>query len=743
MKRKVFTLLLALTMVLSYAIPSLNPASQVYASTECSQEAAIQWARSQEGTMPRYNGGTHTTRTTLIYNYYIFLGATPKDTYYPIEYSEWTPPAGWTKVKDGTPQTGDIVIYEDAYQRPNDMHLGLIGIYDGDNNAIYAQNDPSWAPEASALSVFKYTVNEEMSTTDDEFNQDFTYWGYIRPDWMECDHQSGTTVINAKEPACEEEGYTGDTQCTNCKYIVSRGTSIPAAGHKWDSSTVLRPATKILNGLIEYKCSVCEATKRESIPKVPGFTAFYVVLCRQCPYEKDLTGSFRIKFSTDENGSVPLANYDLENGYITDSNGYLEFDIVSSSTSSTGVAVLAVPNDTWYNVEQYSFTPSDKPYYFRHSTGYSLKDQVRLKPNTYSVQILWDVWPRYPVTVSLEDEAGDPIEGGSFQILDQDKNVIADNLTAGETVDLDTTEYSKSNRDMPSLYYLHEKTAPEGYDTAEDLPFQVIPATNIVRYGGQTYTDGTVRMVNKLKPETPPENNDANSPDSSGPSPDGPSTSTPSASTPAGGIAAEGANANALNQFLLTREDDGDVPGSTFGKLAARAKKVGKKSQTIVWNAVPGAVKYNVYANKCGKKNKLLFMGSFTGTSFVHKGLKKGTYYKYMVVAVDKNGKVAASSKVIHSATKGDKAGNFKKVKTKAKKNKVNLKTGKMFKLKAKGIKGKGKVKKHRAICYETSNTAVATVNKKGVIKGVAPGKCIVYAYAQNGVFAKVTITVK
>ena len=98
---------------------------------------------------------------------------------------------------------------------------------------------------------------------------------------------------------------------------------------------------------------------------------------------------------------------------------------------------------------------------------------------------------------------------------------------------------------------------------------------------------------------------------------------------------------------------------------------------------------------------------------------------------------------MIHVATIGGKVGNYKAVKTKAKKNKVNLKTGKKFKLKAKGVKGKGKVKKHRAICYETSNTAVATVNKKGVIKGVAPGKCIVYAYAQNGVFEKVTITVK
>ena len=235
---------------------------------------------------------------------------------------------------------------------------------------------------------------------------------------------------------------------------------------------------------------------------------------------------------------------------------------------------------------------------------------------------------------------------------------------------------------------------------------------------------------NPIDPANPGESTNQNAPSSANPV------------NPANG-ATEGASAAAVTKYLTTRQDDSDAPGSTYGKLTARVSKAGKTSQKVNWNAVPGAVKYNLYANKCGKTNKLLFLGSVTGTSFTHKGLKKGTYYKYMVVAVDKNERVAASSKVVHSATAGGKVGNFKKVKTAAKKNKVNLKTGKKFKLKAKGVKGKGKVRKHRAICYESSNPAVATVSKKGIIKGVAPGKCIVYAYAQNGVFTKVIVTIK
>ena len=127
------------------------------------------------------------------------------------------------------------------------------------------------------------------------------------------------------------------------------------------------------------------------------------------------------------------------------------------------------------------------------------------------------------------------------------------------------------------------------------------------------------------------------------------------------------------------------------------------------------------------------------------KKLKKGTYYKFMVVALDRNNNVVSSSKIIHVATKGGKVGNVGKVTTKAKKNKVVIKKGKTFKLKGKQTPAvkKLKVKKHRAVKYESSNPKIATVTKKGVIKGKKKGTCFIYAYAQNGVFAKIKVTVK
>ena len=66
---------------------------------------------------------------------------------------------------------------------------------------------------------------------------------------------------------------------------------------------------------------------------------------------------------------------------------------------------------------------------------------------------------------------------------------------------------------------------------------------------------------------------------------------------------------------------------------------------------------------------------------------------------------------------------------------------GKSLRLKAKQV-GKN-VKKRRAVSYESTDTKIATVSKKGVIKAKAKGTCYVYAYAQNGKCKKIKVRVK
>ncbi len=43
-----------------------------------------------------------------------------------------------------------------------------------------------------------------------------------------------TEVVDAKEPTCTEEGYTGDLVCKHCGKVVATGETIPATGHSYE-----------------------------------------------------------------------------------------------------------------------------------------------------------------------------------------------------------------------------------------------------------------------------------------------------------------------------------------------------------------------------------------------------------------------------------------------------------------------------------------------------------------------------
>ena len=73
----------------------------------------------------------------------------------------------------------------------------------------------------------------------------------------------------------------------------------------------------------------------------------------------------------------------------------------------------------------------------------------------------------------------------------------------------------------------------------------------------------------------------------------------------------------------------------------------------------------------------------------------------------------------------------------------INLKKNKKHSLKASEVKPSKKLKKHRAMAYESSDTSVATVTQKGVVKGKKKGSCYIYIYTQNGMFQKIKVKVK
>lgn len=168
--------------------------------------------------------------------------------------------------------------------------------------------------------------------------------------------------------------------------------------------------------------------------------------------------------------------------------------------------------------------------------------------------------------------------------------------------------------------------------------------------------------------------------------------------------------------------------------------KTTKTSNTLTWSKVKGADGYIIY----GKKNAKLAEVKASVTKYKHTKLKKGTYYQYVVKAyklVNGEKAIIASSKTVYSTTDGGKYGNAKSIKVR--KSTVKLKKGKTFNLKASAVKKNRKIKTYRKLAYESSNTKVATVSKKGIIKAKKKGSCTIYVYAQNGVYKKVKVTVK
>ena len=248
-----------------------------------------------------------------------------------------------------------------------------------------------------------------------------------------------------------------------------------------------------------------------------------------------------------------------------------------------------------------------------------------------------------------------------------------------------------------------------------------------------------VKAIFEEIPKTPGEENPGNpgTPDST-PNPGSQDSSAEDPTKP-------GASVETVEKFITGLTTDNDPAGSVYQTLQARASKVTKSSIKLSWKKISGAKSYIIYGNKCGRKNKYQKITTVTKTSYTLKKLKKGTYYKYLVVAYDKDNKAITTSKTIHAATTGGKYGNAKSVTTKAKKNKVTIKAKKSFNLKAKAVINNKKLKmqKHRSIQYESTDTKIATVNKKGVIKGKAKGTCYVYVYAMNGVSKKIKVTVK
>lgn len=206
-----------------------------------------------------------------------------------------------------------------------------------------------------------------------------------------------------------------------------------------------------------------------------------------------------------------------------------------------------------------------------------------------------------------------------------------------------------------------------------------------------------------------------------------------------------------FSTYALTYQDSSKQDSSSIQtyqdfyhlQLTAKAKKT---SQILSYKNIADMDGYLIYGAKCGEKMTELAKVPAGTSSYTVKNLKQGTYYKYQVKAyriIDGVQVIIMSSKVIHSVTEGKTYANPTKVTSDIASVKLAVGKSKIVTCQVVLPKGK-KMKEHTAIIrYESSNNAIVTVNSKGKLTAKAKGSCYVYAYAQNGVYKKIKITVE
>ena len=349
---------------------------------------------------------------------------------------------------------------------------------------------------------------------------------------------------------------------------------------------------------------------------------------------------------------------------------------------------------------------------------------------TETAEDSWDTYVEKQFALEKEISAG---VHNVYLIFSEEPTTVAPTTTAAPTTTLTPTTVAPTTEAPTTVAPTTE--APTTVAPTTEVPTTVAPTTE-----APTTVAPTTVAPTTVAPTTEAPTTEA--PTTVASTTEAPTTMAPTTQSKTSTVAiGEGSDVGKVNRKILNCKNDKDLAGSTFGKLCVKVKKSKKKAISLTWKKIQVAKTYVIYGAKCGTSYKKI--ATVHRKTFTNKKLKKGTYYKYMVVALNEKGKVVAISKLIHVATKGGKVGNCKKLKVN--KSKVKLKQGRKFKLKVKQIaeSKKVKLKKHRKTAFESDNQDVAVVSKKGVITAKKKGKCSVYVYAQNGVYKRVKVTVK
>ena len=188
-----------------------------------------------------------------------------------------------------------------------------------------------------------------------------------------------------------------------------------------------------------------------------------------------------------------------------------------------------------------------------------------------------------------------------------------------------------------------------------------------------------------------------------------------------------------------------------------KVKFKGRKIE-ISWGKVSGADGYDVYVQYCykdfnAKSIKPIKNGNTTKLTVTKINGKRLDLKKVCKVYVRAyqlaDGRKQTLAKTITAHVVGSKNKNYSNVKAvRLKKHSYTLKKGGTAAIKASTVldskRKKPLTNEHaKEFRYATTNKEVATVSKKGKIKAVGKGSCIIYVYARNGYAKAVKVNVK
>ena len=191
-------------------------------------------------------------------------------------------------------------------------------------------------------------------------------------------------------------------------------------------------------------------------------------------------------------------------------------------------------------------------------------------------------------------------------------------------------------------------------------------------------------------------------------------------------------------------------------KINSCAKATVSKNGSISlnWGAVEGADKIEVYAAYCKASAKYKRIATLKGSATGYKVSKingkkvdnKKAVKLYIVAYRKVNSKYTCMAKTLPIHIAGAKYSKTNAKAIKVKKTSYTLKVKKTAAIKPSIVRENSKKKLIEHVAkfrYQSTNTAVATVDKNGKIKAVGKGTCTIYIFANNGKMKKVKVTVK